>query len=76
MRESSEYFNPSLVDRFNQNGERIDGDWRSGEQLTPLSVGRRQGRSKENASLLRDNLKRYVNEIDIIPNQEIYAFKH
>lgn len=75
MRESNEYFNPSMVDRFDENDIRIDGDWRLNQQLTPLNISNRQGRSKQDATLLRDHLKRYVNEIHVIPNQEMYAFR-
>lgn len=73
MKEGSEYVTPTMIDRFNADGERIDGDWRMIEQLTPIRNYHLPGRPKDDAFFLRDQLKRYVNEIDIIPNQEKYA---
>lgn len=75
MRTSNEYFNPSMVDRYDENDARTDGEWRSNQQLTPLNIPNRQGRTKEDANELRERLKRYVNEIDVLPFQEAYAFR-
>lgn len=41
MKESREYFSPTMVDRFDENGIRIDGEWRLIEQLTPFSISQR-----------------------------------
>lgn len=75
MKEPTCYFYPSMVDSYNQHGVRTDGEWRSVQQLTPLNKSNRQVRSKEDANSLRDRLKYYVNEINVIPNQEMYAFR-
>lgn len=75
MKVSSDYFNSSMVDKYTENDDRIDGEWRTFQPLTSLNNAGRQGRSKQDASLLRDHLKHYVNEIHVISNQEIYAFR-
>lgn len=75
MGESENYFNPSMVDSYNENGDRLDGEWRSFQQMIALNTIRHQGRSKQDANLLRDQLKRFVNEVYVIPNQEMYAFR-
>lgn len=75
MRASNEYFNASMVDRYDENGGLIDGEWRLSQQLTPLNIPTRQGRTKQDANVLRDHLKRYVNEIDVLPFQAEYAFR-
>lgn len=75
MRASNEYFNASMVDRYDESGVRIDGEWRLSQQLTPLNIPNRQGRTKQDANVLRDHLKRYVNEIYVLPFQAEYAFR-
>lgn len=75
MRTSNAYCNSSMVDRYDENGIRIDGEWRSNQQLTPLNIPNRQGRTKQDANVLRDHLKRYVNEIHVLPYQAEYAFR-
>lgn len=73
MKVGTDYVTPTLIDRFTADGSRVDGDWCSTEQLTPLNDHHTSGRPKQNATLVRDQLKRYVNEIDIIPNQQKYS---
>lgn len=71
---ASNYIKPTMIDHFDVNDARNDGDWRSIEQLTPINSRQIPKRSKDDAIFLRNKLKTYVNEVDIIPNQQKYAF--
>lgn len=74
MKKGGDYVTTTMIDRFSADDGRIDGDWRLIEQLTPMDSQNTPKRPKNDAILLRDQLKRYVNEVDVIPNQQKYAF--
>ena len=73
MKEGKNYLTSTMIDTFIADDQSIDGEWRSHEQLTPMDSQKVPKRPKDDAILLRDQLKRYVNVIDKIPNQEKYA---
>lgn len=77
MKETAGYITTSTLDRYCEDGSRIDGEWRMVQQLTSINhnslSGR--GRSKDDATALRDHLKKYVNNIYTLPFQEAQAFR-
>lgn len=73
MKNGSAYLTPTTTDQFNADDQRIDGDWRSFVQLAPIDNQKSPKRAKDDAIRLRDQQKTYLNEVDIIPNQQKYA---
>lgn len=71
MENGSNYVTTTIIiDRFNADDSRVDGQWHSIEQLTSRDSQKTLKRFKDDAILLRNQLKTYVNEVDIIPNQQ------
>lgn len=69
IKRSNVYANSSHFDRFNQNGQLIEGEWRnSNEQLQPLNQAIR-GRPNNQGIEVRERLKQFFFNDNILPYQ-------
>lgn len=69
IKRSNMYVTPQHFDRFNENGQLIEGGWRSNQhvQLEPVTI--RRGRPNSEATQIRERLKRFFFHTDILPFQ-------